>query len=38
MYTMMAKVEEVTQGMKSVQSQATRMYPFHLINTNIAKH
>lgn len=28
MYTIMAKAEEVTQAMKSVQSHASRMYPF----------
>lgn len=27
MYTMMAKTEEVTQAMKSVQNHAVRMYP-----------
>lgn len=28
MYTIMAKAEEVTQAMKSMQAHATRMYPF----------
>lgn len=28
MYTLMAKTEEVTQAMKVVQGNASRMYPF----------
>lgn len=31
MYTMMAKTEEVTQAMKTVQNHAARMYPLYLI-------
>lgn len=32
MYTLMAKTEEVTQAMKVVQANASRMYPFDLFN------
>ncbi|KAF5292872.1 hypothetical protein FQR65_LT11124 [Abscondita terminalis] len=31
MYTMMAKAEEVTQAMKTVQSHSVKMYPFSII-------
>lgn len=30
MYTLIAKTEEVTQAMKVVQANASRMYPFFI--------